>query len=143
MTRTMCLRLITTIVSMFLFTGNVHSQELSQNDKECLTRALYHEARGEPDRGIFAVASVILNRVQTEGYPEDVCGVVNQRGQFTFDKKKKMTEYSALVKVRSILDAIQQGFTPNHSFLYFHRKDVIGPCTNHRRVTIGNHVFCD
>lgn len=44
----------------------------------CLTEALYFEARGEPVKGQFAVAEVILNRVDSSRYPNNVCGVVNQ-----------------------------------------------------------------
>lgn len=57
---------------------------------ECLTEALYFEARGEKVKGIFAVAEVILNRVDDARYPASVCGVVNQgtgakfRCQFTY-----------------------------------------------------------
>ncbi|MBF9035671.1 cell wall hydrolase [Rhodobacterales bacterium HKCCE2091] len=43
----------------------------------CLTEALYFEARGEPVEGQFAVAEVILNRVDSRNYPGSVCGVVN------------------------------------------------------------------
>lgn len=56
----------------------------------CLTEALYFEARGETVRGMFAVAEVILNRVDDPRYPNSVCGVVNQgtgkkfRCQFTY-----------------------------------------------------------
>jgi spore germination cell wall hydrolase CwlJ-like protein len=45
---------------------------------ECLTEALYFEARGETVPGMFAVAEVILNRVESRRYPNTVCGVVNQ-----------------------------------------------------------------
>lgn len=45
---------------------------------ECLTEALYFEARGEPVRGQYAVAEVILNRVDARNYPNTICGVVNQ-----------------------------------------------------------------
>ena len=45
---------------------------------ECLAQALYHEARGETVRGMFAVAEVILNRVDSRAYPNTVCGVINQ-----------------------------------------------------------------
>ena len=56
----------------------------------CLTEALYFEARGEDTRGIFAVAEVILNRVDSRRFPDTVCAVVNQgtgekyRCQFTY-----------------------------------------------------------
>jgi hypothetical protein len=45
---------------------------------ECLTEALYFEARGETPVGQYAVAEVILNRVDNANYPDTICGVVNQ-----------------------------------------------------------------
>ena len=38
---------------------------------DCLTQAVYFEARGETPRGQAAVAQVVLNRVQAPGLPED------------------------------------------------------------------------
>lgn len=57
---------------------------------QCLTEALYFEARGETLKGIFGVAEVILNRVDDRRYPSSVCKVINQgtgeryRCQFTY-----------------------------------------------------------
>lgn len=45
---------------------------------ECLAEALYFEARGETVRGMFAVGEVILNRVDSNAYPDTLCDVVNQ-----------------------------------------------------------------
>ncbi len=45
---------------------------------ECLTEALYFEARGETLKGQIAVAEVILNRVASPRFPDTVCGVINQ-----------------------------------------------------------------
>lgn len=45
---------------------------------QCLTEALYFEARGETLKGQFAVAEVIMNRVDSPRFPNSVCGVVNQ-----------------------------------------------------------------
>ena len=45
---------------------------------ECLAQALYFEARGESVKGQFAVAEVIMNRVQSAQFPNSVCGVVKQ-----------------------------------------------------------------
>ena len=47
-------------------------------DLNCLTDAVYYEARGESDRGQAAVAQVVLNRVRRAGFPKSVCGVVFQ-----------------------------------------------------------------
>ncbi len=52
---------------------------LAGNDQfRCLQEAIYHEARGETLAGQFAVAEVILNRVDSANFPGSVCGVVNQ-----------------------------------------------------------------
>jgi spore germination cell wall hydrolase CwlJ-like protein len=47
-------------------------------DARCLAEALYFEARGESVRGQFAVAEVILNRVDSPAFPDTVCGVIHQ-----------------------------------------------------------------
>jgi spore germination cell wall hydrolase CwlJ-like protein len=58
--------------------------------EKCLANAIYFEARGEPVRGQIAVAQVVMNRVFSGYYPNDVCGVVYQNAhrhlacQFTF-----------------------------------------------------------
>lgn len=45
---------------------------------QCLTAAIYYEARSESDAGQRAVAQVVLNRVAHPAYPNTVCGVVYQ-----------------------------------------------------------------
>jgi spore germination cell wall hydrolase CwlJ-like protein len=50
----------------------------SARELECLTEAVYFEARGEGATGQAAVAQVVLNRVRHAGFPKTVCGVVYQ-----------------------------------------------------------------
>jgi len=45
---------------------------------QCLSEALYFEARGESVRGMFAVGEVIMNRVDSNNYPDTLCNVINQ-----------------------------------------------------------------
>ncbi len=47
-------------------------------DLNCLTQAVYYEARGESERGQAAVAQVVLNRVGNPIFPKTVCAVVFQ-----------------------------------------------------------------
>lgn len=56
------------------------AQPVPKQDAEwnCLTEALYFEARGETVQGQFAVAEVILNRVDHSLFPNSICGVINQ-----------------------------------------------------------------
>ncbi|MDC1439834.1 cell wall hydrolase [Planktomarina temperata] len=44
----------------------------------CLAEVIYFEARGEPVEGQFAVAEVILNRVDSPKFPNSICKVVRQ-----------------------------------------------------------------
>lgn len=50
----------------------------------CMIAAIFFEARSEPAVGQYAVAEVVMNRVESQHYPDDVCSVVNQRKQFSF-----------------------------------------------------------
>jgi hypothetical protein len=58
--------------------------------EKCLAEAVYFESRGEVKRGQIAVAQVVMNRVFSGFYPNNVCGVVYQNShrklacQFTF-----------------------------------------------------------
>jgi hypothetical protein len=75
----------------------------------CLANAVYFEARGEAVRGQIAVAQVILNRVFSPFYPNDVCGVVNQRNsrgcQFSYTCDgipNVVTEQTAWIRAKHI-----------------------------------------
>jgi spore germination cell wall hydrolase CwlJ-like protein len=50
----------------------------SSRQLDCLTDAVYFEARGETSRGQAAVAQVVMNRVANPSFPKTVCGVVFQ-----------------------------------------------------------------
>ncbi len=50
----------------------------------CLAEALYHEARGEGEIGMIAVANVVINRVKSDSFPNDPCSVIHQPNQFSF-----------------------------------------------------------
>ena len=50
----------------------------TSRELDCLTQAVYFEARGEGSAGQAAVAQVVLNRVRNPAFPKTVCGVVFQ-----------------------------------------------------------------
>ena len=47
----------------------------------CLALTIYHEARGESERGKLAVGHVVMNRTRSVLFPASVCDVVRQGGQ--------------------------------------------------------------
>lgn len=79
--------------------------------ERCLANAIYFEARGEPIRGQMAVAQVVINRVFSGFYPNDICGVVYQNAgrhlacQFTFacdGKSKSINERGAWARANRV-----------------------------------------
>jgi hypothetical protein len=85
---------------------------------ECLTQAIYYEARSQSDDGQRAVAQVVLNRVRHPAYPNSVCGVVYQGSerstgcQFTFTCDGSMNggvEPYAWERARRIAEAALRG----------------------------------
>lgn len=85
-------------------------------DWECMTRAIYFEARGESLRGQFAVAEVILNRMDSPDYPATVCGVVEQSSaagcQFSFycdGRTDQMRDARAIWRAERIARVMMDG----------------------------------
>lgn len=65
-----------------------HSVVLDKREHKCLTEAVYYEARNDTEQGQQAVADVVLNRVEHKAYPNSVCKVVYQKGQFSWSANK-------------------------------------------------------
>lgn len=119
---------------------------------QCLAQALYHEARGETVKGEFAVAEVILNRVDSPQYPNSVCGVVNQGGnggcQFSFtcdgysDRIREQGAWIQAGKIaRLMLDGAPRDLTMGAT--HFHTRGVSPDWSRRfdRTASIGAHLF--
>ena len=120
----------------------------------CLAEAIYFEARGEPVRGQFAVAEVILNRVDSDAFPSSVCAVVNQgtgqryRCQFTYtcDGRPETVRDAAAYAVGREIAAIMLAGAPGEltgGALYYHTR-AVNPrwaALFDRTTTIGAHHF--
>lgn len=119
---------------------------------QCLAKALYFEARGETLKGQFAVAEVILNRVDSPNYPSSVCGVVEQGGrggcQFSYNcdgARDVMGERGAADLAgriaRVMLDGAPRQLT--YGATHFHTR-AVNPSWSHRferTAAIGAHLF--
>jgi len=56
--------------------------EIDADELECLAKVVLHEAGNQSRTGQLAVAQVVMNRVRSPRFPDTVCAVVMQRGQF-------------------------------------------------------------
>lgn len=124
-----------------------------QSELQCLTAAVYYEARGEGPRGQAAVAQVVMNRVKHPAFPATICGVVFQgaghRGcQFSFACDGSMArtrESGAWDRARRVAARALAGAVMGDvgSATHFHTTAVTpswGPQML-RVATVGVHVF--
>ena len=113
----------------------------------CLAGAVYYESKGEPLVGQLAVAQVILNRTKSGRFPSNVCGVVKQRGQFSFVRGGEIPAVSgntlawrtAMAVAKVALGQAWDG-TPAHDALYFNATRR-GHSGGTRVAAIGGHSF--
>ncbi|RVT87435.1 cell wall hydrolase [Rhodobacteraceae bacterium CCMM004] len=121
---------------------------------QCLTEALYFEARGETVKGQFAVAEVILNRVDSGRFPGTVCGVVNQgtgkkyQCQFTYtcDGRAEVVRepgaWRRMGKVaRLMLDGAPRALTAGATHYHTRAVNPRWARSFDRTATIGAHHF--
>ncbi len=123
-------------------------------DLECLTQAVYYEARGEGRAGMQAVAQVVLNRSRHPSFPKTVCGVVYQGSnrstgcQFSFTCNGAMrgaVNRLAWNRARDIASSALSGqvFGPVGSATHFHTTAVAPAWRNTlvRVAHVGDHYF--
>ena len=113
---------------------------------ECLTSAIYHEARGEPFTGQVLVAAVIHNRVLSDQFPNNYCDVIRQNNQFEFVSIGRWNTYNESSRDQAAFIAEQFLELPQepiyNNILFFHS----GPVPRFFKslehdVTFGNHLF--
>lgn len=49
------------------------------NETECLAKNLYWESRNQTVSAMYAVAEVVISRVEDDRWPDTVCGVIKQK----------------------------------------------------------------
>lgn len=112
-------------------------------DARCLATAVFFEARGEPLEGQLAVAQVIVNRTNSGKYPNSLCGVVNQPGQFSFAKRSVNTASNdwQVARAIAIIAQAQRWLQVAPRAMAFHAARVSPGWSMQRVGRIGNHIF--
>ncbi len=126
----------------------------SSRDLDCLTQAVYYEARGEGVDGMRAVAQVVLNRARHSAFPKSVCSVVFQGSnrrtgcQFSFTCSGAMNRpvnSAAWSRARRIASSALDGsvYAGVGSATHFHTT-AVSPGWRNKMVRVGqvgSHVF--
>jgi len=128
---------------------------LRGNSLECLTAAVYYEARSESLDGQRAVAQVVLNRARHPTYPNTVCGVVYQGShrrtgcQFSFtcdgSMQRGVRNAAGWETARQIAAAALAGYVygPVGTATHYHTTAIRpwwAPSLT-RAITVGAHIF--
>lgn len=130
------------VVATLLFLFILNPAIASETPLECLARAIYHEARGEPLKGKIAVAWVIMNRITTNGFPVSICKVIAQPGQFPwFAKNPKEKDLKSYQESVILAEAIIDGEHPDPTDGAVYFQSVRDAGHGRFRTRIGSHYF--
>lgn len=134
------------VVSCVLFLTMACVAMSCQEDK-MLALNLFHEARGQGEDGMLMVADVTINRVEDDQFPDDICSVITQPGQFVWvsrvgtgtPKYEQETWKQALSLSREIIAGDKE--LPDTGALYFASSNSKFHSSRSFVTKVGSHKF--
>jgi len=128
--------------------AQMRAPEAGSRELDCLATGIYFESKSEPLTGQLAVGKVIANRAASNGrFPQTYCGVLFQRGQFSFVHGRSLPsvshsnrQWQTAVAIAKIVDQDLKE-SPVGDALFFHARYVAPGWHAKRVASIGNHVF--
>lgn len=122
-----------------------------EKEISCMANSIYYEARGESYEGKLAVATVIMNRTNSDKFPSSICGVTYQavKGKYQFSwvktttKKKSSDDWDLSVELakKVIFNQETHAFLQKSNALYFHSVHAKPRWKFKKIARIGNHIF--
>ena len=127
--------------------AQLSSSDPGDRQLECLAAGIYFESKSEPLAGQLAVGDVIANRAESGRFADTYCGVLFQRGQFSFVRghswphiNKQGRQWKTAVAIAKIVDQDLKDSAAEGA-LFFHARRVHPGWHKKRVASIGNHVF--
>lgn len=121
-----------------------YAYAIDEKQIDCLAKNIYFEARGEPIKGQIAVAQVVLNRLDSDDYPSNICQIVYQPNQFSWTSKRKIfiDDLSLYREIKELAKHVimNKPKDPTNGALFFKHKR-LKTQTKKKSVVIGNHIF--
>lgn len=122
------------------------SANISFYERDLLERLVEAEACGEPYEGKLAVATVVINRVNSKNFPNTIHGVIYQKNQFSPVANGSINRKASAESKRAVRQVIDEGYRSfGADVVYFLNPDIATSkwiIKNRTFVTvIGNHHF--
>lgn len=117
---------------------------VNNTDLNLLSKLVHGEARGEPYKGMVAVAATVLNRVADSRFPNTIAGVIYQSGAYTCVADGQINLEASSQARKAAQDAIN-GWDPTSGCIYYFNPDTATSgwiWSRPQVMTIGKHIFC-
>jgi len=109
----------------------------------CLARVILYEAGAESRAGQLAVAQVVINRTRSGRFPRTICGVINQRGQFSAIRSYRAPGGARWARALAVAREARSGgrVASVGNALFFHARHVPAFRGRTRVAQLGGHIF--
>lgn len=125
--------------------GNCNvTSSLSETEIYLLAKMIYAEARGESYKGQVAVGAVIMNRIESDQFPNTLTEVLYQKNQFTAISDGQFDALSPDSTATAAAYDAAAGVDPTYGSLFYWNPQKTSNAYLSAKtilVTIGNHVF--
>ncbi|WP_035408869.1 cell wall hydrolase [Bacillus sp. SJS] len=114
---------------------------VSKEEKQLLAQLVHAEAKGEPYEGKVAVASVVLNRVESREFPDSVKDVIYEKNAFSPVGNGTIHNKADEASKKAAEEALRK---KSVNYLYFFNPETAESewiKTRKTEKTIGNHSF--
>jgi len=130
---------------------NCQTAKAKNDALTCMACAVYYESKSEPLAGKMAVAFTTINRTRSREFPDTVCEVIWQRGQYPWTNQSRLIPsnpiqwWDSLKVAKTIIDLSERidypewDFTGNSTF--FHAVYVNPRWGFTRTIRVGDHIF--
>ena len=116
---------------------------ISNEEKDLLERLVEAEAKGESYEGKVAVATVVLNRVESSQFPDSITKVINQKNAFSPVQNGEINKPASSEAKQAVEEALTRKDRLLDSIYFYNPEIATDDWIRTRDVvkTIGNHVF--
>ncbi|MGG0719333.1 cell wall hydrolase [Robertmurraya massiliosenegalensis] len=121
----------------------IPATSMTSSEKELLARLVEAEAKGESYPGKVAVATVVLNRVDSSHFPNSVNAVIYQSDQFTPVSNGQINKAASSESKRAVNEALAFRGQGSGSLYFYNPAKTTNTWLRSKTTTIkiGNHIF--